>query len=166
MLYKTASRYMVKEAAASGETLGVLGKMKSKISGAWNSTKGATKGAWNSTKGATKGAWNSTKGAAGSYKDALTRKGADHSKKIISKREMEYADVQNEIAHGSRPNTNAGRDYERVLNYKSDRINNDIENGKKALKEIKMRQAKAIGGTALAAGVVGAGAYGYNKRRR
>jgi len=120
---------MVKEAADAGETLGVLGKMKSKLSGAWNSTKGY----------------------AGSYKNALMGQGAGDLKKSIKADEEALAQAMKD-----------GGNEAKLNEYKT-----NIDANKKALKDIRMSQGKAIAGTGLAAGAIGgAGAYAYNKRRR
>jgi len=144
MIYKIASRYMIKEAADAGETLGVLGKMKSKLSGAWNSTKGY----------------------ANSYKDALVGKGADQARKTIYDQEKLYARAIKALRKDTEKDSETGKQVHDIFKKRTNKFKTEIDNNKRKLKQIEKRQSKAIGGTVLAAGAVGTGVYGYDKLKK
>jgi len=116
-----------------------------------------------------KGAWNS-------YKSALTGKGADKVKSRLSK-ETNNLEAAKKVMYnraklltGEQDGTAAfkklretGRDKKdpliRKFQEKYHAKLKDVENTKKSLKNIRKRQALAIGGTAAGVGTVGYGAY-------
>jgi len=136
MLYKTASRYMVKEAAASGETLGVLGKMKSKISGAWNSTKGTV----------------------GRYKKRLLGTNVRKAKEELKKAEEMYENYS-KIKSPTYFEKESAKGYKWYVDVWKKRVKISEKKHADAVK----KTALTAGGIGA---VGGAGVYGYNKLKK